>query len=148
MWQVFCPIQLPAISVSAHWLDCSFVLVHSKPQEQHPYYIESRYKRRKKRSLESRTEYIWYSSLSGEAEKPSSSIIFDPFNPYYLNRGQQSIKTSPIFICTSFRMSFWKKTKKRRWAKMFYRWAIPSYSNVHQHYKEVNILPLLLTRSH
>jgi len=27
-----CSIQLPAISMSTHWLDCSFIVVHSKPQ--------------------------------------------------------------------------------------------------------------------
>lgn len=41
-------------------------------------------------------------------QKSKLALKIDPFTPYYLNSGQQSIKTSPIFICTSFRMSFWK----------------------------------------
>lgn len=49
---------IPAITVSAHRLDSTFVLVDSKTKEQHPYYIESRYKRSQKRSLASRTEII------------------------------------------------------------------------------------------
>ena len=51
-------LSKPAISVSAHRLDSSFVLVDTKAQEQHPYNIDSNYKRSEKRSLESRTDVI------------------------------------------------------------------------------------------